>query len=192
MKPRFVLSTVLAASVLAFAVPGAAQQKTTPDVLTPDQQGQGGNRPATGEKSDTSAADKAPKSGGNVSGASFNDKPAAGSAPRTRFKATGPAVAMPGFEQTEGGGSRFFVQLSQAVPVEERRANGSVTYVLKGASPRVWNNTNALVTVHFSTPVSRARLVPSGGDLLFILDLRAASSPTRGAPPTSWVTTHRR
>lgn len=178
MKPRFVLSTVLAASVLSFAVPGAAQQKTVPDTLPADGSGQGqqgGAGPGTTEKD--KAAD-APKSSGNVSGASFNDKPAAGAAPRARLKATGPTVAMPGFEQSEGGGSRFYVQLSQTVPVEERRAQGSITYVLKGASARVYNNTNALVTVHFSTPVSRARLVQAGADLLFILDLRAASTPT--------------
>jgi hypothetical protein len=85
---------------------------------------------------------------------------------------------MPGFEQTPDGGSRLFVQLSQPVKVEERRAQGSVTYILKGASPRVWNNTNALVTVHFNTPVSRARLVPMGQDLHFIVELRSAVSPT--------------
>jgi hypothetical protein len=48
------------------------------------------------------------------------------------------------------------------VPVEEHKARGSITYVLKNAGARVWNNTNALVTVHFNTPVSRARLVPRG------------------------------
>ncbi|MDF2698269.1 MAG: hypothetical protein K0S65_6652 [Labilithrix sp.] len=85
---------------------------------------------------------------------------------------------LPGFEQTADGGSRLFVQLTQTVPVEERKAQGSITYVLKGASPRVWNNTNALVTVHFNTPVSRARLVPQGHDLLFVIDLRAAATPT--------------
>jgi hypothetical protein len=85
---------------------------------------------------------------------------------------------MPGFEQTSDGGSRLFVQLSQSVKVEERKTAGSVTYILKGASPRVWNNTNALVTVHFNTPVSRARLVPVGGDLHFVVDLRAAVAPT--------------
>ena len=70
------------------------------------------------------------------------------------------------------------MQLSQAVPVEQRVAPGSVTYVLKGAHLRVHNDTNALVTVHFNTPVFRARLVPSGSDLLFVLELRSAATPT--------------
>jgi len=34
------------------------------------------------------------------------------------------------------------------------------------------------VTVHFNKPISRARLVPSGHDLLFIIDLRANVTPT--------------
>ena len=70
------------------------------------------------------------------------------------------------------------MQLNQAVPVEERRAAGSITYVLKGAHLRVHNDSNALVTVHFNTPVFRARLTPQGNDLLFILELRSAATPT--------------
>ncbi|MCW5831782.1 MAG: hypothetical protein KIS78_04935 [Labilithrix sp.] len=42
----------------------------------------------------------------------------------------------------------------------------------------MWNNTNALVTVHFNTPVARARLVPRGQDLHFIVELRSAATPT--------------
>lgn len=128
------------------------------------------------------AADKAdaPKKGaGAAAGYAYADKAASTShAHHGRYRRSGPVVQMPGFEQTPDGGSRLFVQLSQNVPVEERKAQGSITYVLKGASPRVWNNTNALVTVHFNTPVSRARLVPQGADLLFIIDLRAAATPT--------------
>jgi len=90
----------------------------------------------------------------------------------------GPQATFPGFEQLPDGGSRLFVQLSQNVPVEERRAQGSITYVLKGAHARVFNDTNSLVTVHFNTPVASARLVPQGKDVLFVVALRAAASPT--------------
>jgi len=90
----------------------------------------------------------------------------------------GPLAVFPGFEQLPDGGSRLWVHLTQQVPVEERKAQGSVTYVLKGAHVRVWNDTNSLVTVHFNTPVSRARLVPQGNDLLFVVDLRAAAAAT--------------
>jgi hypothetical protein len=53
-----------------------------------------------------------------------------------------------------------------------------VTYVLKGAHLRVHNDANALVTVHFNTPVFRARLTPQGKDLLFVLEMRSAAAPT--------------
>ncbi|HVJ89546.1 MAG TPA: hypothetical protein VM580_07055, partial [Labilithrix sp.] len=95
-----------------------------------------------------------------------------------KYRKSGRVVNMPGFEATPDGGSRLFVQLSERVPVDERKANGTITYVLKGASPRVWNNTNALETIHFNTPVSRARLVPHGGDVHFVVELRTAASPT--------------
>ena len=75
------------------------------------------------------------------------------------------------------GSSRLFVELTKNVPVEERRAQGEITYVLKGARVHLANNMNALVTVHFNTPVTRARLVPHGRDVLFIVDLRAAVDP---------------
>ena len=93
-------------------------------------------------------------------------------------KASGPIATLPGFELLGDGGSRVFVQLTQSVPVEERAAKGAVTYVLKGAHVAVHNNTNPLVTVHFDTPVSKAQLRPSGGDLLLVIDLRAPSTPS--------------
>jgi hypothetical protein len=111
---------------------------------------------------------------------SFNDKPAR-RAPVARAAAprrSGPIATFPGFEQLGDGGSRLHVNLDRSVPIEERRAAGSVTYVLKGAHLRVKNDANALVTVHFNTPVVRARLAPQGKDLLFILELRSAVSPT--------------
>lgn len=91
---------------------------------------------------------------------------------------SGPIATLPGFEMLGDGSSRVFVQLTQTVPVEERKAKGSLTYVLKGAHVSVHNNTNPLVTVHFNTPVSEARLRPAGADLLLVIDLRAPSSPT--------------
>jgi hypothetical protein len=90
----------------------------------------------------------------------------------------GPVATLPGFQMLGEGGSRLFVELSQTVPVEERKGRGVLTYVLKGAHVELRNNRNALVTVHFNTPVTRARLVPSGHDLLFVVDLRANVAPT--------------
>jgi hypothetical protein len=97
-------------------------------------------------------------------------------APRTA--ATQAASAEPGFETLADGSSRLFVELTKPVAYETKTAKGSVTYVLKGARVRRRNNTNALVTVHFNTPVTSARLVPHGHDLWFVVELRAPVQPT--------------
>lgn len=170
--------------MLALALPGQAQQQRRTGAAQSAQAEQTSEAMPTGSGGSGPATDDAePPRKGPVTAAAgyaYGDKPTAASkgVPHARYRHTGPVVNMPGFEQTGDGGSRLFVQLSQSVPVEERKAQGSITYVLKGASPRVWNNTNALVTVHFNTPVSRARLVPKGQDLLFIIELRAAVAPT--------------
>ncbi|MBX3210284.1 MAG: hypothetical protein KF764_34955 [Labilithrix sp.] len=177
MLPRSVLSSAIVLGVLALGAPGLAQRQAPPDVMPPPAEGDGdGSGGGSGPASDVPEK-KAPST--PAAGYAYGDKaPTSSRAARTRYRSRGPVVNMPGFEQTADGGSRLFVQLSQNVPVEERKAQGSITYVLKGASPRVWNNTNALVTVHFNTPVSRARLVPQGHDLLFVVDLRSAATPT--------------
>lgn len=166
-----VASAFVVGLCFASSFAGAQQQQQ------PQQQQQ--QAPQQGAPAEAPAA--APTGGGNMGGYSYDDKPrkAAGGGKKARaYKHAGPVVNLPGFEQTGDGGSRLFVALSQQVPVEEHKAQGSITYVLKGASPRVHNNTNALVTVHFNTPVSKARLVPHGNDLHFVVDLRAAATPT--------------
>jgi hypothetical protein len=166
------LAPTIAVSILSVALSAHAQEprsaSSAPIEVLPARGDDNADTPAEEKKGTVTPA----------AGYAYADKPAAGSARRARFRSHGPVVNMPGFEQGPDGGSRLFVQLSQSVPVEERKAQGMITYVLKGASPRVWNNTNALVTVHFNTPVSRARLVPHGQDLHFVVELRAAVSPT--------------
>lgn len=142
----------------------------------------GGGAPAGGGTDPGAEKPKPPadaKSTSNIGGVSFNDKPArrVPTVRTQRVGRAGPLATFPGFEQLPDGGSRLFVHLTQTVPVEERRATGSVTYVLRGAHLRVNNDANALVTVHFNTPVFRARLFPQGNDLLFVLELRSAAAP---------------
>ncbi len=136
---------------------------------------------ASGSPSATSDAPAAPKVSATGYGYSDTAQPKAGRvAPAGRrhvVHPSGPVATLPGFEMLADGGSRLFVQLSPNVPVEEKRAAGTVTYVLKGAHVVKHNNQNALVTVHFNTPVSRARLVPRGRDLLFVVELRANAQP---------------
>jgi hypothetical protein len=92
--------------------------------------------------------------------------------------ASGPIATLPGFEMLPEGGSRLFVQLTANVQVAEKPVAGGITYILQGAHILKRNNENALVTVHFNTPVSRARLLPAGGDLHFVVELRQNVKPT--------------
>lgn len=89
-----------------------------------------------------------------------------------------PDVVLPGFETLADGTSRLFVQLSKPVAYDTKAAAGTITYVLKGVHVDRRNNYNPLVTVHFNTPVTSARLVPHGKDLWFVVDLRASVQPT--------------
>jgi hypothetical protein len=89
-----------------------------------------------------------------------------------------PVATLPGFEMMPDGGSRVFVEVTKKVDVEERRAARVLTYVLKGARIVYRNNENPLVTVHFNTPMTVARLRPSGRDAILSVDLRADTAPT--------------
>ena len=96
---------------------------------------------------------------------------------RPRPKGGVSGAVMPGFETEADGSTRLFVELSKPVNYETKKARGSVTYVLKGAYVERTNNLNALETVHFNTPVLRARLVAHGADLWFVVELRADVPP---------------
>jgi hypothetical protein len=97
--------------------------------------------------------------------------------PMARAKSQSPDVLLPGFETLADGSTRLFVLMSRPVQVETKPARGTLTYVLKGAHVDKRNNYNPLVTVHFNTPVTSARLVPHGSDLWFVVDLRASTTP---------------
>lgn len=171
MSPRSLVSAATALGLILLAAPGHGQGGAAPPPEPPaSSEGAADQAPSAPEER------AGPKTA--AAGYAYSDTPARSTrAPRRRYRKTGPVVNVSGFEQLPDGGSRLFVQLSEKVPVEERKTRGAITYILKGASPRVWNNTNPLVTVHFNTPVSRARLVPRGKDLWFVVDLRAAAEP---------------
>jgi hypothetical protein len=92
-----------------------------------------------------------------------------------------PATAtalMPGFEMLPDGSTSLFVELTKPAAFETKPTRAVVTYVLKEAHVDRRNNQNPLVTVHFNTPVTSARLLPHGRDLWFVVDLRANVQPT--------------
>ena len=90
----------------------------------------------------------------------------------------GPGAVVPGFEMLGDGSTRVFVQMPKAVTYTTKAAPGKITYVLKDVQVDKRNNYNPLVTVHFNTPVSSARLIPHGRDLWFVVALRAKAQPT--------------
>jgi hypothetical protein len=106
----------------------------------------------------------------------------AGHGTRTHLRAArgtrAPDAILPGFETLGDGATRLFVQLSRPVEYVAKPAPGTLTFVLKGAHVDRRNNYNPLVTVDFNTPVSSARLAPHGGDLWFVVDLRANVTPS--------------
>ncbi len=170
-----VATLMLLAPGMALAQPAAGTKPGASDPAAVDP-----SVPA-GSASATPAAPAPPKI--PATGYGYGGTPAArGPAPRTtvhraRAKPSFPVATYPGFEMLADGGSRMFVQLTKSVAVEEKRAAGSITYVLKGAHVVQRNNRNALVTVHFNTPAARARLVPVGNDVHFIVEMRANVEP---------------
>jgi hypothetical protein len=91
---------------------------------------------------------------------------------------TSPDAVMPGFETLADGTTRLFVELTKPVAYETKTRKGGIVLVLEGAHVGRRNNCNPLVTVHFNTPVTTARLVPHHKDLWFVVDLRADVQPT--------------
>jgi hypothetical protein len=95
-----------------------------------------------------------------------------------RVKHPGEAGAVvPGFETLADGSTRFFVELSRPVQYEAKATPAIFTCILKGAHVDRRNNYNPLVTVHFNTPVTSARLVPHGADLWLVAALRSKVTP---------------
>jgi hypothetical protein len=96
---------------------------------------------------------------------------------------TGPGTVVPGFEMLGDGSTRVFLQMPKAATYSAKAGPSGVTYVLKDVHVDKRNNYNPLVTVHFNTPVTSARLVPHGKDLWLVIALRAKVQPTAAMQP---------
>jgi hypothetical protein len=117
---------------------------------------------------------------GVTGGYSWTEKPAPQRKRRARIKLdpNAPLATYPGFRMASDGTSRVWLRVTRSADVQVRRAAGQVTYVLGGVHVGVRNNTNALVTTHFNTPLARARLVPDRAGALLVLELRETVEPT--------------
>lgn len=168
MRPWTRRAALLAA---LFLVPRMARAQTPSNVPAPTTEETTAN-PAT-------VPSPAPASSHPATGYGWTTPTTHSTPTRTPPPAPGSADAtMSGFERLDDGSSRLFVELTKPVTFETRKTRNAVTYVLKNTHVSRANNRNPLVTVHFKTPVTSARLVPHGKDLWFVIHLRTAVEPT--------------
>jgi hypothetical protein len=71
-----------------------------------------------------------------------------------------------------GGRSEVWLRVSQPVVVTRKRVDNRLTYFLPGVQIGVHNNTNPLITTHFNSPVSQAKLRRVRGGAELVVDLR--------------------
>lgn len=91
---------------------------------------------------------------------------------------SGPVLmTWPGFQARPDGASRFFLQTTGPVQVEQKHEDGRFVVVLKGCRLHLRNNRRPLETRYFNTPVSSARIERRGRDLAFVMSLRADVTP---------------
>jgi hypothetical protein len=117
---------------------------------------------------------------GRLGGYSWSEKPARARQPARRKRAVSvqqPLATYPGFRVLPNGTSELVLRISKKVAVEMRKANGRVVFALPGVQVGVRNNTNPLITTHFDTPLSRARLSQDKQGAELQLDLREAVVP---------------
>lgn len=156
---------------LGISPPLSAQNAKTPPPPTPrfaipgsaDSVSRGGKTPAAPET-------KTPKKRGRAKG-------------EARPRPDAAVATFPGFRILPDGRSRIYVELSKSVTVDEHKTDQVLTFTLHDAQVLVKNNKNPLITTHFATPVSRARLVPAGADLNLVLDLRKVQAATHQVVP---------
>jgi hypothetical protein len=92
-------------------------------------------------------------------------------------------LTWPGFRPLPGGGSRFFLQMTEAVQPEVSVQSDRVELRFPRARVHLRNSRRWLETRFLNTPVLRARLERRGRDLVFVMRLREAAVPDVG-PPT--------
>ena len=102
-----------------------------------------------------------------------------------RSKNTGRATLLtwPGFEQRQGGSSRFFLQVSSLIVTEQSSSNNRFELILRNASTHVRNTTRWLETRFFNTPVLRARVERRRRDLAVVFQMRANVTPQVSTAP---------
>lgn len=118
---------------------------------------------------------------------SNNPPPRVARVNRARSKNTGRRATLltwPGFEQRQGGSSRFFLQVSSLIVTEQNSTNNRFELILRNANTHVGNTRRWLETRFFNTPVLRARVERRGRrDLAVVFHLRANVTPQVSTAP---------
>ena len=132
-----------------------------------------------GAGADSAGADKdAEKKPSSTGGYSWSDKPTALAKGQRRWKPkkkidpNTPIATYPGFRMLADGSSQVWVLVTRKVSVTAATSSGVPTFVLVGAYVSTRNNTNALVTTWFETPLARARLHNDAAGAQLVLELR--------------------
>lgn len=115
--------------------------------------------------------------GGHATGKRRGATATAAGAAATPAPNEGEGAVVPGFEMLGDGSTRVFVQMPRAPHYTAKVEANKIVYVLKDLRVDKRNNYNPLVTVHFNTPVTSARLVPHGKDLWLVIGMRAKAQP---------------
>lgn len=176
---RVLIRTLRSLAVLAaLATPAGAQPKPA-DPPAPAKTPSKADDKAEAAKDaggDAKAEDEKDKKPTLTPGYSWSDKPAKKGKWRPRkqvkFDPNTPIATYPGFRMLADGSSQVWVQVTRKVSVTAPNTSGMPTFVLAGAQVAVHNNTNALVTEYFDTPLARAKLKADAGGAQLVLELR--------------------
>jgi len=89
-------------------------------------------------------------------------EPSAGTSASEADPAANAALLYSGFRVSSDGASRIIVTLSKPVTVTPKVSGKTAEYLLAGTYVPARNNKNALITRHFSTMVTSAKIVTEG------------------------------
>jgi hypothetical protein len=87
-------------------------------------------------------------------------------------------ASFPGFLRLQNGVSRVWLEVNRRVEITEHKAQGRITFRLKGVNVPTRTNRLPLITGFFATPIERIQLVDSGADADLVIDLSRPSEYT--------------
>ncbi|MCC6666127.1 MAG: hypothetical protein IT375_20395 [Polyangiaceae bacterium] len=152
--------------------PAKASEKTEPKAAAKAGDAKGGDAKGGDAKGGDAKAPEKPA--GPTPGYTWSDKPAKGGKwkPKKKLDPNAPIATFPGFRMLGDGSSQLWVHVSKKVAVTA----AATSFVLVGAQVAVRNNTNALVTEYFDTPLARAKLKPDAAGAQLVLEMRESAA----------------